>query len=106
MVDLTAFQIATLSAVLLYSVFDPLRDANVKRLCGWWKWHIFKWLSTYPVLGVLVYFAFPIFWQFSAICAGSWIVWKFSLRYIAGVKWESIWVKLIKMILGIKKWNM
>lgn len=93
---LTIMQLKTLIlAVFAWTVvFDALRDGWM-RSEGWWTRHIVKWGQFYPVLIVILLIVFP--WWVPLLLAGpSWILWQISLRYIAGVKWESWLFRIFK----------
>jgi hypothetical protein len=77
--------------ILISVVFDALRDAWMKNE-GWWKRHIPKWISFYTPLAYIM-FTDMIWWSWFIIAPLAWIAWRLSLRYIAGVKWESMWIR-------------
>ena len=89
--------IATI-VILTATCFDALRDAWM-RSEGWWKRHVVKWISFYlPLTFIMV---MHVGWQWwGPLAVISWIVWRMSLRYIGGVKWESMWVRWIKNAIG------
>jgi hypothetical protein len=89
--------IATI-VILTATCFDALRDAWM-RSEGWWKRHTVKWISFYlPLTFIMV---MHIGWQWwGPLAVISWVVWRMSLRYIGGVKWESMWVRWIKNAIG------
>ena len=37
------------------SLMDGIRDANVGRQAGWWRWHIVKWFAFYTPFIALIY---------------------------------------------------
>jgi hypothetical protein len=74
-------------------IFDALRDGWMKSE-GWWKRHIAKWAQFYPVLIFILLLVFP-WWVPIVLAVPSWCLWQISLRWIAGVKWESWLFRLI-----------
>ena len=116
---MTLNQILVLIAVLLYSIFDPLRDYkksgkvdnfNISLIFdkSWWQWHLIKWVSIYPVLACLTLTYFSIL-NTLYIAVGSWIIWNASLRIFTPANWIpwliQVFIWLFKMIFGLKVWR-
>ena len=94
-------EIVAVVIILVATGFDALRDAWM-RSASWWKRHAVKWISFYLPLAWILYREVP-FPQSILVVIGSWVVWRCSLRYIAGVKWESMWVRWFKQLFKIEK---
>ena len=79
------------------SIFDALRDAWM-RSAGWWRRHLVKWVSFYVPLAFIMFMHTP--WSlWLPIIVASWLAWRGSLYWIAGVRWESMWVRWAKEII-------
>lgn len=82
------------------SIFDALRDAWM-RSEGWWQRHAVKWISFYTPLAFIMFMHTP--WTlWLPIIITSWVAWRSSLYYIAGVHWESMWLRWVKAFFGKK----
>ena len=91
-------QYYVLGVILLFSIFDSMRDYYVSRKCSWWKWHTFKWLSTYPILAYISITNFEL-WQCAIIALCSWLIWHLTVKIIFGEKFDSWIITLIKTII-------
>ena len=91
-------QYYVLVAIFLFVVFDSLRDYYITRKCGWFKWHTFKWLSTYPILAYIA--ITNLAWQGIIIVAiVSWFIWHLIRKILFGEKFDSWIITLVKTII-------
>ena len=90
-----------IAVILVATCFDALRDAWMRN-AGWWKRHSVKWISFYlPLTFIMVMHVGWIWWV--PLIIASWLTWRLSLRYIGGVRWESMWIRWIKEAIGQKE---
>ncbi len=90
-----------LTVIIITVFFDSLRDGFMHNK-NWWRRHIVKWLQFYvPILFVMIVHLDWKWWIILPI--PCWIIWQLTLRYIAGVEWESIWFRLAKKVLTKRK---
>jgi len=52
---MTEQQYVFISVAVVVSLMDGIRDANVGRRAGWWRWHIVKWLAFYTPFAALIW---------------------------------------------------
>ena len=100
------YQYLALSVIIITVIFDSLRDGFMQHKKNnnnwWWQWHIVKWIQFYvPLLFILIIHVNRKWWVILSIFC--WILWQLTLRYVAGVKWESIWIRWLKKLLPITK---
>jgi len=96
-------QYIALGVIISTVFFDSLRDGMMHNK-NWWRWHVVKWLQFYvPILFVMVVHLNWKWWLILPI--PCWIIWQLTLRYVAGVKWESMWIRWVKKMLDPKIHN-
>ncbi len=84
---MTKIQILVLFIIFIVNVFDPIFNAFwCDKSKSWLFRHIPKWLAFYPPIAFLAIYFFH--WWSIPIAVGSFIVWRLSIRYIAGKKWR------------------
>lgn len=82
--------------ILVVTGADALRDAWMSGTTrtGWWQRHIVKWVQFYAPLVAILYLG-EVPWE---LCLGlipvAWVTWRWTLRHIGGVHWES-WLSRI-----------
>lgn len=91
-----AIALIACAVIITASVFDALRDAWM-RTASWWKRHAVKWISFYLPLTYIMFRDVPWVW-WGPLAIVCWVAWRMSLRYIGGVKWESMWVRWAKSL--------